>query len=268
MKRFLKYDTEIVKKENSPVDLNGLIKENIVGGGSSVKPDWNQNDSTQPDYIKNRPFYMDNHMETVLVEESTVPFVDAGGIYSAKFPSTFEPTVGETYKVYWDGTAYECICVDFIDKTVIGNQSIVGAGSDTGEPFIMAVKNGVEIQIAAADTSSSHTFSISGFAPVAVKIDRKYLPSPLIIDPTNLPTDSSGWGELYEKIDSAYKDRREILLSANSDMLPCVSWYNGNATFIYSNGSRSTLCVYTLIATPNNGGSLEKRIIAMKAEVS
>lgn len=29
MKRFLKYDTDITKKENSPVDKNGLIKENF-----------------------------------------------------------------------------------------------------------------------------------------------------------------------------------------------------------------------------------------------
>ena len=69
MKRFLKYDTEIVKKENSPVDWNGLIKEDIGGGGSSVQPDWSQNDSTQPDYVKNRPFYMGNLVETVMLPE-------------------------------------------------------------------------------------------------------------------------------------------------------------------------------------------------------
>ena len=55
MKRFLKYDTEIVKKENSPVDKNGLIKENI-GGGGGVQPDWNQLQESEPDFIKNKPF--------------------------------------------------------------------------------------------------------------------------------------------------------------------------------------------------------------------
>ena len=55
MKRFLKYDTEIVKKENSPVDKNGLIKEDI-GGGGGVQPDWNQLEESEPDFIKNRPF--------------------------------------------------------------------------------------------------------------------------------------------------------------------------------------------------------------------
>ena len=237
----------------------------------SVQPDWNQNDETAADYVKNRPFYTGDPVETVFVEESTVEFVEDHGMYVAEFSSTFVPTVGETYKVYWDGTAYERTCVSFNNIPLIGNISIMGAGSDTGEPFLMGVKNGVKIQIVAADTSASHTFSISGFAPVAVKIDRKYLPSPLIIDVTNLPTDTSGWGKLYEKIDSAYKDRREILLNVYGDdsiMLPCVSWYGSYATFIYSRSDMSTLYVYILSATPNDGGSLEKRIIAMEAEVS
>ena len=176
MKRFLKYDTEITKKENSPVDKNGVIKENIVGGGSSVQPDWNQNDSTQPDYVKNRPFYTGNPVETVLVEESTVSFAENQGLYMAQFPSTFEATFGETYKVSWDGAAYECTCVSFNNMPSIGNLSIIGVGSDTGEPFIMDIFNGEAILIVAADTSASHTVSISGFVSEVVKIDEKYLP--------------------------------------------------------------------------------------------
>lgn len=29
------------------------------------QPDWNQNDETAPDYVKNRPFYTDDPVETV-----------------------------------------------------------------------------------------------------------------------------------------------------------------------------------------------------------
>lgn len=140
------------------------------------QPDWNQNDSTQPDYVKNRPFYAGNPVETVLVEESTVTFAENQGSYMAAFPSTFEATVGETYKVYWDGTAYECACADFSGRAAIGNLSIAGAGSDTGEPFVMVV-NGQGTIIGTADTSASHTFSISGFVQEVVKIDEKYLPN-------------------------------------------------------------------------------------------
>ena len=138
--------------------------------------DWNQNDDTQPDYIKNRPFYTGDMVETVLVEESTVSFAEHNGLYGVEFPSTFEATVGETYKVYWDGTVYECVCKNFNNMPVIGNLSIMGAGSDTGEPFIMGVSNGEGITIVIADTSASHTFSISGIVQEVVKIDEKYLP--------------------------------------------------------------------------------------------
>lgn len=148
------------------------------GGGGQVQPDWNQNDETALDYVKNRPFYTATE-ETVLFEESTVPFTEEGGLYGVEFPSTIEATVGETYKVYWDGTAYECTCVDFNGNNIIGNLSIAGFGSDTGEPFVMQVANGEGIVIATADTSASHTFSISRLVTEVVKIDEKYLPSNL-----------------------------------------------------------------------------------------
>ena len=150
-------------------------------GGSNVQSDWNQNDETQPDYVKNRPFYPGDMVETVLVEESTVSFVDAGGFYGAEFQSTFSATVGETYKVYWDGTAYECDCVILSNKPRIGNLSITGDGPDTGEPFCMTVINGKVIMIVTADTSASHTISISGLSVEVVKIDEKYLPDQLIL---------------------------------------------------------------------------------------
>ena len=154
-------------------DVN-QIKQEIA---DLPQPDWNQNDDTQPDYVKNRPFYTGDPVETVLVEESTVMFEDMDGLYGARFLSTFEATVGETYKVSWDGTVYECICVDLEEIPVLGNLSVMGAGSDTGEPFVMGVFNGEGIQIMTADSSSSHTFSISGVVEPVVKIDPKYLPA-------------------------------------------------------------------------------------------
>lgn len=159
---------------------NREFEKRAGGNGSSqsgVQPDWNQNDKTAPDYVKNRPFYTGDPVETVLVEESTVTFTEgSSGLYGALFQSTFEAKVGETYKVYWDGAAYECACVNFNNIPVIGNLSIMGAGSDTGEPFVMIVSNANKIEIATADTSASHTISISGFVPGVIKIDKKYLP--------------------------------------------------------------------------------------------
>ena len=150
-------------------------------GKDGIQPDWNQNDETAADYVKNRPFYSGNLVETVLVEESTVSFEDI----LSEFPSTFEATIGETYKVSWDGTVYECTCVTYNGRLFIGNLSIRGFGSDTGEPFLMMINNGIAIGIVVTDAPASHAFSISGIAQEVVKIDEKYLPT---IPTDKLPT--------------------------------------------------------------------------------
>ena len=156
--------------------LVAAINEVRQTGGGGVQPDWNQNNETAPDYVKNRPFYTGDPVETVLVEESTVSFSESrNGKYRGEFLSTFSATVGETYKVSWDGTVYECTCVTVEGLPAIGNLSIMGPGSDTGEPFIMVVANGRGIYIVTADTSASHTFSICVFAQEVVKIDPKYI---------------------------------------------------------------------------------------------
>lgn len=175
MKRFLKYDTEITKKENSPVDSNGLIKENIVGGGGGVQPDWNQNDSTQPNYVKNRPFYTGDPVETVLVEEQTVAFSDMNGVYTVQgWPTEFDAVVGETYTVSWDGTEYECECLSMQGLPYIGNLAVAGVEIDTGEPFIFT--NQGAWAVGTNDTASEHIIKISGITKQITKIDEKYLP--------------------------------------------------------------------------------------------
>ena len=168
--------TSTFEVRNGSKGSQGNPGEKGEKGESAAQPNWNQNDETAPDYVKNRPFYTGDPVETVLVEASTVAFVEDRGLYAAEFPSTFEAIVGETYKVSWDGTVYECTCV-YVEATyVIGNLSIISAGSDTGEPFVMGIINGSAIIIYTADTSASHTFSISGIVPEIVKIDEKYLP--------------------------------------------------------------------------------------------
>lgn len=148
----------------------------LYAAGGGVQPDWNQNDSTALDYIKNRPFYTGDPVETVLVEESTVPFVEGnGGLYVSSFPSTFKATFGQTYKVTWDGAVYECACVNFNDEPLIGNLSIVFGGSDTGEPFLMGTNNGSGISIYTKDASASHTISISESIAEVIQIPDKYI---------------------------------------------------------------------------------------------
>lgn len=171
------------------------------GGGGQVQPDWNQNDSTATDYVKNRPFYTGDPVENVLVEERTVSFVAMDVVYMGQLESTFVPTVGEIYKVSWDGTTYESTCVNFNNLQAIGNLSIMGIGSDTGEPFLIVVGNGNGIRIATADTSASHTISISGIVQEVVKIDEKYLPEGFIVKVVGTEPNPGNTYLLFDKTD-------------------------------------------------------------------
>lgn len=240
-----------------------LIESIETGGG--VQPDWNQNDSTQPDYVKNRPFYTSDYVETVLVEESTVSFANAPGGYTGQLESTFEATVGETYKVSWDGTTYECACVNFNNNPVIGNLSVAGAGSDTGEPFLIVVNPGGRIKIGTADTSASHTISISGYAESVVKIDQKYLPvasktEPGIISITPLSnyilqqvqneyfseinTQVSGYGYADTIKEYANKNNSCSIFSSGKfggAVLSCYDTANKHITFVLS-GKKNIEC--------------------------
>lgn len=53
------YSDSVLKLLSGSKELARVI---IAGGGSSVQPDWNQNDSRAADYIKNRPFYDDTNV--------------------------------------------------------------------------------------------------------------------------------------------------------------------------------------------------------------
>lgn len=218
-------------------ELQTEAKDNLVAAineasASGVQPDWNQNDGTQPDYIKNRPFYTGGTVETVLVEESIVSFAAHGPIYVAQFPSTFMPTVGETYKVYWDGTVYECICVDVRGMPGLGNLSIAGVGPDTGEPFA-ASYDGAGLNVGTTDTSASHAISISGLAREIVKIDAKYLPFPFKPDGMSYLTFSS---------------RNSFSLSIREK-----SW-DGTLEYFASDGTWTVLDGTSLLSAAANGG--------------
>lgn len=158
------------------LDENGVLS--VSGGGGGVQPDWNQNDSTATDYIKNRPFYEGDPSETVLVEESTVAFSGRGGTYNGSIQSSFKPELGNTYKVFWDGSVYESLCTPAYEDFMIGNTSIIGIGTDTGEPFLISIykdTNKDTIEIITTETSESHTISISESSQLIVKIPAKFI---------------------------------------------------------------------------------------------
>ena len=228
------------------LSVNGkipLVDGKAISATGGVQPDWNQNDSTAADYVKNRPFYIGNPVETVLVEESTVTFENDGGIYMGQLKSTFSATVGETYKVSWDGTVYECTCVDFSGMTIIGNLSIAGAGSDTGEPFVIVVNNGQRIKIGTADTSASHTFSISGNQTPIVKIPAKYIDK-----------DASGYIVIHKNNTMTEQEAENYYNAISKRQVVFIVWkslYISTISVNTSTDSTGVSVAYLYVGTPN-----------------
>ncbi len=203
-----------------------------VGGGDVTTPDWNQNDETASDYIKNRPFYTGDSVQTVLVEESTVSFTNpSANIYYGAISTTIELAAGETYEVSWDGAVYECVCITANGYPIIGNLSIIGVGADTGEPFVitpLADDRGTEIYT--LDTSASHAISISTFASAeVVKIPDKYISDTfrdVVIagDPLKWSTDD--WTEYYGLFQNGKLLKINVAIGSNDESYVLSMYYN------------------------------------------
>lgn len=114
-----------------------------------------------------------------VMEEQVVEFVSHGdnnpSIGSLK--TTFTPVEGQTYIVNWDGAEHECVCSLFSGRyLVLGNLSIMGAGDDTGEPFIYIYVPSVGSEFETFDTASSHTISVKKMGEIVTQMAEEFLP--------------------------------------------------------------------------------------------
>ena len=141
------------------------------GGGSVPKP-------LTYDYMP-EGYPSKSVQTTTLMEEQTVEFAAMGGsgLYAAYPTEALEIVEGQTYTVKWDGTEYERICYAFDSETyVLGNLSIVGAGDDTGEPFVYVYNPSVASGFSTLDTSASHTISVKKIVETVTPMAEEYLP--------------------------------------------------------------------------------------------
>ena len=115
-----------------------------TGSQSGVQPDWNQNDSTAADYVKNRPIY---EKDGIVLPEQSFNFTSQG-VVLAQFEDSFVEST--EYKVTFDGTEYTCIC----------ENGIIGDIRFKKYPFVIMADFGVLFGVAA--TASTHTLGLSG----------------------------------------------------------------------------------------------------------
>ena len=152
--------------------INALTGITLCSGGklpTGVQPDWNQNDNTKPDYVKNRPFYTGGTVETVLLQEQTVTFTDGWSDTSFDFDISSEGIV----KVIWDGTEYICIPEIFPNLVGFGNRFLDNESfENTGEPFWYDGES-----FYTNSSANSHQIKVSKISNEVIQIDLKYIPN-------------------------------------------------------------------------------------------
>lgn len=200
-------------ENTNPSVLDSMLKSN------KVQPDWEQNDETAPDYVKNRPFYVsDDLVEVEIMSATTVSFSDSGvgGIMGAYYHEGFDPVEGRTYKISWDGTDYICICKLFNEYLYFGNTGLLG-GDDTGEPFLFQPDS--HLYVFTTESAAEHVIAISEYTPKIVTIDPKFLPSSkeFVVDATNISDWAPNWEKLWTALEDAYNSGYDIFLDVHGN---------------------------------------------------
>lgn len=218
---------------NAP-DENG----NVVvsgGGGSSVQSDWNQNDSTQPDYVKNRPFYTgDAIVETEICDIHAMSktalalWIPNDGLMTNGFATKESEAfifdgiieVGKRYVIVANGTRRTPVVEDGSNwnspgTKMLGDVEAFASGDIAHLEMLLVIADAAEVlqdpsydgksimYLAAFAGSTAPTeFKLYSREEEIIKLDPKYLP------------------ELPEYISKPTKKVRLNFLSGRSSMTP------------------------------------------------
>lgn len=195
--------------------LMALITKMGEGGSASqTQSDWNQNNSTAADYVKNRPFYTDDPVETEIFD--VVALMNAGAYqwdidngrvacglefgHSLFFDTPI--VVGDKYKIQYNGANYECIAIDGAEITapdgmVILTDNVDGLGTREFEFVVICAPYALVVD--PSDTSGKWGINSAAFCNTEtpptelkvisqkteiVKINPKYIDFPIETDPT------------------------------------------------------------------------------------
>lgn len=155
---------------DTPHNINPAILNQKLGE-MEVQPDWNQNDPTAPDYVKNRPFYTEMVEEVILDGELEYDSELRWLLYREV---NRQPVDGEQVTVILNGEIYVC------NLTYVEEDGF----------YIAQLPNGAEVQAhplgddgweydVIAQTPATAKIIVTN--EVARKLDAKYLPTPDLV---------------------------------------------------------------------------------------
>lgn len=164
-----------VKIGGTPTDDNDAVTKAYVdahNGGS--QDDWNQNDTTAADYIKNRP---GAYMGDETIYDGTPTTALASGSNRVMLSPAFTLTAGNAYRVTFNGTAYVLTAQDKtaeVNAIILGELTSDNKRDFTNYPFCIYQMG----QLAAlfTETAGTHSLKVESLGTVVVPLDSRFMP--------------------------------------------------------------------------------------------
>ena len=140
-----------IKVDGEPESSYQLYSRNeeFAKRSEGAQPDWNQNDETHPDYVKNRPFWREKTKELLvplITEPIEVTTEDNGSGFFIATGEYFLVKPDVTNYVVFDGVEYTC--EPYYDEE---GKLVIGSFDFSDYPFFIAKK------IIATKTAGNHT---------------------------------------------------------------------------------------------------------------
>lgn len=161
----------ILSGGGSPDTSEPIIDPSII----EMQGDWNQNDTTAADYIKNRPgAYMGD--ETIYDGTPTTVLGD-DGLCFAPLPRAFTLTAGNAYRVTFNGTAYVLTAQDKtaeFNAVILGEITINNKPDFTNYPFCIAQNRSAKGLF--TETAGTYTLKVESLGTVVVPLDSRFMP--------------------------------------------------------------------------------------------
>lgn len=160
--------------------------------GSSVQPDYTQNDETASDYIKNRPFYEDGLVLTEVLPETELSFVyeSSFGVYAygdvapIEYVKLWEQD-WETVTIVWEGQEYVCEPAMWNGIKIAGNAPALTGTGNNNMPFVFGIgglalfeRNQILVASLFDTAPATHKVALYMNQPNYVTLDSNYLDVP------------------------------------------------------------------------------------------
>lgn len=236
MKRFLKYDTEITKKENSPVDKMGVIKDQPLAY------------EYMPEGYPRKEITM---QEVVILNNAKIgsTFI-GGGMYQISSDKSVDiiPVVGNTYTLNCDGIDYEITAVENSNGNAVCD--LDASNTPLNTRFVVYNDKTLSGDVVYSEVDE-HVVSITGMQEITTiyPMSKEFMHGPSIfvaefdLSDTNNYTCDKSIDEIIEAAKLGYvvfaKIQGSTLISGSSfiNHIPLVG-YNIDAVHFYGNVSK------------------------------